>query len=210
LSPWNIQDPHYNKCVWILGSTSQLNRVALGKALCKDPILQDLGIIVEVTWELLEVFPGEAYTPPGQLRTHAAHICCAANRREDCIDALIQVFAEDHCSDSYPLQTRLRCRINTSSPYYCTVYSLQRDEHLSATSRQLHQQQVSSIRRLLRSTSSLLRSNSLSLNTLETLHHYLQNQTAQDKTPLFLSILPSNTKGHLDLIYHRDHHSEAL
>ena len=75
--------------------------------------------------------------------------------------------------------------------------------------RKVHQQQVSSLRRLIRPISSLL-APSLGLFTLCNLQHHLQNHTAKDMTPLFLSILPSTTKGHLDFLYHRDHHSEVL
>jgi len=74
---------------------------------------------------------------------------------------------------------------------------------------QFHQQQVSSFRRLIRPLSCLL-APSLGLFTFCTLQHYLHNHTAKDTTPLFLSILPSTTKGHLDLLYHRDHHSKVL
>jgi len=206
LSPWNIQDPHYDKCMWILGSTSQLNRAALGAALCQDPILQELGLVVEVTWAPIEASPDESCTL-GHQRVHAAHICCEATRSQDCIEALFRIFEEDRPSEAYPLHTRFQCFINTGS-YYLQPFG-QQHYQCSELLRKVHQQQVSSLRRLIRPLSCLL-APSLGLFTLSNLQHHLHNHTAKDMTPLFLSILPSTTKGHLDLLYHRDHHSEVL
>ena len=200
-----------NVCGWILGSTSQLNRAALGAALCQDPILQEQGLAVEVTWAPVEAFPDESCTL-GHQRVHAAHICCGeATRSQDCIAALFHVFDEDRPSDNYdPLYTRLfQCFINTGS-YYDYLQPFGRQHHqCSALLRKVHQQQVFSLQHLLRPLSHLL-APSLRLFTLCNLQHHLHNHTAKDMTPLFLSILPSTTKGHLDLLYHCDHHSEVL
>jgi len=206
LSPWNIQDPHYDKCMWISGSISQLNRAALGAALQQDPILQEQGIVVEVIWAPLEAFPNESCML-GHQQVHAAHICCEATRSQDCINALFRVFDGDRPRDDYPLHTRFHCFINTGS-FYLQPFGWQHQQH-SVLLCQDHQQQVSSLRRLIRPLSHLL-APTLGLFTLCNLQHHLQQRTATDKTPLFLSILPSTTKGHLDLLYQRDHHSEVL
>ena len=92
LSPWNIQDPQYDKCMWILGFTSQLSQSALGAALSQDPmVLQEQGIAVEVTWAPLEAFHDESCTP-GHQQVYAAHICCKKATRSEEGTAL------KHCS----------------------------------------------------------------------------------------------------------------
>ena len=134
LAPWNLQEATYDKAMWILGSTPDLNLEELSIALNQDKFLKGI-LPVEVVWDKIESEYLEVYEE-GQRPVYAAHICCPKDTALQCVAQIILMFADTR-KTGYPLDTIFQCIVNTGSQF-CTAQTA-KDRRKTVTFWELHQ-----------------------------------------------------------------------
>jgi len=203
LAPWNLQEATYDKAMWILGSTPDLNLEELSTALNQDKFLKDI-LPVEVVWDKIESEYLEEYEE-GQRPFYAAHICCPKDTAIKCVDQIILMFASTR-KTGYPLDTIFQCIVNTGSRY-CTAQTA-KDRRKTVTLRELHQIRVQDSDKSVLHFPNMMAP--LHNPGSRTLKQFLQGRQTKDKRPIFFTISPSTqAAGFYVLTYSKEHKKEV-